>query len=168
MDAGPLEPLHDFFVTLGGAAAALLGLLFVAVSINVRAIVEHEDTRELARQTFVGFITVLLYSLYALVPGPVQQLGMAFAATSAFVIAWAGPRFVRSFAREEGKLSRRAQILRFGLFLLLQGAAFAIGLGMLGGDAGAAGWLVGVELILLGSAARNSWEMLLEMGAAGE
>lgn len=160
-----IDALHDFFITLGGGAAALLGLLFVALSINVRAIVKHDDTRELARHTFVSFVGVLLYALFVLLPQSIQQLGLEVAVTSAALITSTGPRFVRSFFREDSRLSRGTQIRRFGLAMILQVAAFVIGADMMGGDTGAASWLVAVELILLVAGARNSWEILIEMGA---
>ncbi|MGN6403344.1 hypothetical protein [Sinomonas sp.] len=159
-----LEPLHPFLTTLGGGAATLLGLLFVSVSINVRRIVEHEDTKELARQTFVSFVSVLLYALYALLPQPLWQLGIEMAATSLVLIVQGAPRFLRSFRRERSHLTRRAQVLRFGLGLFLQAAALAIAIDFLVGDLRGASWLIAVELSLLAGAARNSWELLVELG----
>lgn len=168
MSTTDLEPLHDFFVTLGGAAAVLVGLLFVSVSINVRRIAEHEDTRELARQTFVSFVAVLLYSLYTLLPQSAWQLGLEITVTSGVLIFQAAPRFVRSFVRERSHLSRRAQILRFGIFLLLQMGAAATGIDLLSGDLSGVSWLIGIVFALLAGAARNSWIMLIELGAAAK
>ena len=164
MGPNAIDPLHDFFITLGGAAAALLGLLFVAVSINVATIVKHDDARELARQTFISLVAVLFYALYVLLPQQVQMLGVELVATSAVLIVSTAPRFVRSFSRERSTLPLHTQLVRFGIALLLQLGAFAIGVALVSGNAGAASWLVAVTLILLGSAARNSWEMLLAMG----
>jgi hypothetical protein len=156
---------HDFFVTLGGGAAALLGLLFVAVSINVKAVVDHEDIRELARQTFVTFVGVLLYALFALLPQSIQQLGVEVSASSAVLILSTAPRFGRSLVRKSTRLSRWTQIRRFGLALVIQVGAFTIGADFIRGDVNAIGWLVAVDLILLVVGARNSWEILVEMGA---
>lgn len=165
MAGDPLAPLHDFYVTLGGGAAALLGLLFVSVSINVRRIVEHEDTKELARQTFISLVAVLLYALYALLPQPVWQLGVELAGTSGVLVLQAAPRFVGSFVRESSHISRRTQLLRFGLVLLLQLGALAVGVELIRAEVAAASWLIGIEFALLAGAARNSWEMLVEIGA---
>ena len=164
MGSNELDPLHDFFVTLGGGAAALLGLLFVSVSINVRRVVEHEDTKELARQTFLSFVAVLLYALYALLPQQLSQLGIEVTATSAVLILIAAPRFVRSFVRESTHLSRRAQIIRFGVVLLLLIGALAVGIALLASTSGAVSWLIGIEFTLLAGGARNSWELLVEVG----
>ena len=161
----PLQSVHDFLVTLGGGSAALLGLLFVTVSVNARQIARHEDIQELARQTFISFVSVLLYTLYMLLPQPIQELGVEVGLTSAVLVVYAGPRFVRSLVRQGGHLPRRTQVLRFGLALALQAAALASGIELLRGDQAAASWLIGVEIALLVGAVRNSWEMLVEFGA---
>jgi modulator of FtsH protease len=163
-----LSPLHEFFSALANGAAALLGLLFVAVSINVRAIVRHDDTRELARVTFISFIGVLLYALYVLLPQPIGFLGEEIALTSAAMIALTAPRFVLSFVRERSRFSRRTQVLRFGVALLLQVAALVVGIALIRGNVNFLSFLIGVEITLLASAARNCWEMLVKMGAPAD
>ena len=156
--------LHDFFITLGGGAAALLGLLFVSVSINVRRVIEHEDTKQLARQTFLSFVAALLYALYALLPQPVPQLGLPVTVTGAIFAMLVAPRFLGSFVRETGHIPRHLQLLRFGIGLGLQLGAVAAGVELLRGNAGALSWLIAIEFALLAGAARNSWDLLLELG----
>ena len=55
-----IERWSDFAVMLGGAFAALAGLLFVAVSINVREIVGTTGLPARALETLVLFTTPLL------------------------------------------------------------------------------------------------------------
>jgi hypothetical protein len=160
----PLPPLHDFLITLGGAAAALLGLLFVAVSVNVRTILTHEDTKELARQTFISLVSVLFYALFALLPQPVPQLGLQLVIAATVLVAGTGPRFVRSFVRPVGRVPRHTQVLRFGLVLVLQVGILATGVELMRSTLPALNALIGILLALLLGAARNSWEMLVEMG----
>src|SRR5258708_7541918 len=50
-----VSPLHGVFAAAASASAALLGLLFVGLSLHVGLVVEHEDVRALARQTFTSF-----------------------------------------------------------------------------------------------------------------
>jgi hypothetical protein len=52
--AEQVSPWHDVFAAATSASATLLGLLFVGLSLHVRLVVEHEDVRALARQTFTG------------------------------------------------------------------------------------------------------------------
>ena len=59
---------HDFYFTAGGAAAALTGLLFVALTVNRERIINHPFQRSRARQGVFALVTVLVVSLIALVP----------------------------------------------------------------------------------------------------
>jgi hypothetical protein len=59
---------HDFAVMLGGASAALTGLLFVAVSLNAARIAGHRGLRARAAETLVLFFTPLMWSAVVLVP----------------------------------------------------------------------------------------------------
>src|SRR5438067_1197380 len=63
---------HDFFLATAGGAAALLGLLFVAVSLNLDDIghAARLDLRVLAEQAFQNFLFALVVALFLLVPTP--------------------------------------------------------------------------------------------------
>ena len=56
----------EFFVTTGGAAAALTGLLFVAVALRPREIRNSTLMVGRARSAFYAFVTVLFVALLAL------------------------------------------------------------------------------------------------------
>lgn len=60
---------HDLFVATAGASAALLGLLFVAVSINLERILEFEGLPGRALEAMMLLTSVLLVSIAGLVPG---------------------------------------------------------------------------------------------------
>lgn len=60
---------HDLFVACAGAAAALTGLLFVAVSIHLRAILAYRGLPARALETLALLMGVLLVSVFGLVPG---------------------------------------------------------------------------------------------------
>src|SRR6476660_7484063 len=66
------EPWHDFYLTAGAAAATLIGLLFVGLSINLDSFTAEEGTslRLLAEQAFANLIYVLLIALFVLIPSP--------------------------------------------------------------------------------------------------
>lgn len=59
----------DLFVAAAGASAALAGLLFVAVSINVERIVEYRGLPERALEALVMLLGVLVISILGLIPG---------------------------------------------------------------------------------------------------
>lgn len=60
---------HDFYVMAGGAAAALTGLLFVAMSLHSKAIMRHPLYGGRAVGTLVSLLTVLFISGVVLIPG---------------------------------------------------------------------------------------------------
>jgi hypothetical protein len=60
---------HDLFVAAAGAAAALDGLLFVAISINIKHILDNPGLPRLAVRAIILLLALLLMSLLALAPG---------------------------------------------------------------------------------------------------
>lgn len=72
----PYDPRawHDFYVMAGGAAAALTGLLFVAMSLHSGAIMRHPLYGDRAVGTLISLMTILFISGAVLIPG---QSGLA-------------------------------------------------------------------------------------------
>jgi len=62
-------PWHDFFVMLGGASAALAGLVFVGLSIHARAVASDPLYRVRARNLTAGIVYVMVVSALVLAPG---------------------------------------------------------------------------------------------------
>lgn len=65
-DAYSPSQWHDFFVMLGGGTAALTGLVFVAMSLNLTLIVQDLSHRNRAMGTLAGFTSVFMISCLAL------------------------------------------------------------------------------------------------------
>ena len=59
----------DFFVAVAGASAALTGLVFVAVSINIERILKLQGVTARALATLLLLLGALVVSLLALAPG---------------------------------------------------------------------------------------------------
>jgi hypothetical protein len=59
---------HDFFVMLGGASAALAGLVFVGLSIHARAVAADPLYRVRARNLTAGIVYVTVVSALMLAP----------------------------------------------------------------------------------------------------
>jgi hypothetical protein len=59
----------DFTVVVGGAAAALMGLLFVAVTLRIDAVSRARDLRSRAAQTLTLFAVALVVAILLAVPG---------------------------------------------------------------------------------------------------
>jgi hypothetical protein len=83
---------HDFFVTAGTGAAALTGLLFVALSIQLDRILGHPEHRFRARGNFFGLTLVMVMALVVLMPSLNKTwLGLGLIlpnVTAAAVNAW--------------------------------------------------------------------------------
>src|SRR5271165_3523911 len=60
---------HDFALGLTGATAALTGLVFVAVSIHLQAVLADRFHRRRAESTFLSLLVVLGAALLLLLPG---------------------------------------------------------------------------------------------------
>jgi len=65
---------HDFFIATATAAAALLGLFFVAISLHVHEIESHPVLRNRARTSLQALATLLATCLCVLLPGQSNQL----------------------------------------------------------------------------------------------
>jgi modulator of FtsH protease len=63
------EKWSDLFVASAGASAALAGLVFVAVSINVERILQYKGLPERALSTVLLLLGVVVVSILGCVPG---------------------------------------------------------------------------------------------------
>src|SRR3954469_23098657 len=64
-----MEQWNDFFLMVGGGAAALAGLVFVAISINLEIITHDIMHKSRAIGTLAGFASVFMICAFALVGG---------------------------------------------------------------------------------------------------
>jgi hypothetical protein len=64
---------HDFFLATAGAAAALAGLVFVAVSIHLDVVVQNVTRRNRAKNMLTGFTAAFLICTLALMGGQSHQ-----------------------------------------------------------------------------------------------
>lgn len=70
---------ENFAVIVGSAAAALLGLLFIAISIRVNVVASSIELRNRAAQILVLFGAVLVVAILLVVPEqPIRILGAEF------------------------------------------------------------------------------------------
>ena len=78
------EAWHDFYVMVGGAAAALAGLILVALSLHLKAILGHPLYRDRSWSSLQGLVTALLVSAAMLVPQSLTALGVEVSLLAAF------------------------------------------------------------------------------------
>jgi hypothetical protein len=147
----------DFFVTAGGAAAALTGLLFVAVALRPREIRGSALMVGRARSAFYAFVTVLLIALLALAGTTSRLIGLAQLAVVAGVLALSAP-FTLAASRAGTLNLRRAFAYHAGLALIaVAGITRAVqGIRQFNEVVLASG-----VFVLLGIALSNSWQLVL-------
>ncbi len=155
---------HDFYLACAAASATFAGLLFVGLSLHLRIIVTHPEARSLARITLSDYFVVLLISLFLLTPtNEPMQTGLELMGMAAVSLALIAPASIRGIrARRARTLGLRLLISRFGLSMLGYLALGVIGAFFyLGSSAAALTELVGIILVLLLVAVRNTWDLLV-------
>jgi hypothetical protein len=125
---------QDFAEMTGGASGALIGLLFVAVSVNASKIAGHHGLRASAVQTLVLFIAPLVMAAALLAPGqPDWVLGAEMIAIG-LVTSWVllSGRRVRQSLNDDDQLlvaifNRRATNVVIMLLFTASGILLACG-----------------------------------------
>jgi modulator of FtsH protease len=152
-----------FGTTVAETTATLAGLLFVAVSINLRRILEYPNLPGRAGQTLIMFATPLVVALFVLVPGQDRAaLGWEFAVTGLIIVGaqlWIDARSGRS--DQETQLSWVAT--RVFPVLACCGCVIAAGGSLLADGGGGLYWLVPAVLIAIISGLVNAWVLLVEI-----
>jgi modulator of FtsH protease len=161
------EMWHDFFIAAAGAAAALSGLIFVAVSINLRAIFDEEDklgSRYLtgrALESLAALLVVLGISLVGLDPSIDR---VTFAAFLLFCAAGSASSPIRATsAYRSSHVKPIAFNLRLFLALLLVAAYAVSGATLLAQGGGGLQWLPFAFILAVTIAASNAWILLVEV-----
>ena len=106
------EQWHDFFVMVGGGAAALAGLVFVAMSVNLTTIARDPTHKNRAVATLTGFTGVIMICAFALIGNQnYQWIGVEWLVVSLVPTI----TYIRVYikARKMGKSSVGLSIVRF-------------------------------------------------------
>jgi hypothetical protein len=162
---------HDFFLASAGASAALLGLLFVGVSINLAAIAARErvDLRARAGLAFSKLIYVLMASLLMLIANPkAHGLAIGLGAIGLLGLFRATGHLI-AVARAHKRLrQQRGTFRRIGWTiaadLLLAYAAVVL---YLSADTHVLALIMGVVFILVIDAADVAWDLLVQVSQEG-
>lgn len=153
----------DLFVASAGASAALAGLVFVAVSINIERILKFEELPARSQMTLLLLLSVLLVSIIGLIPGQSSTAlgaellgeGLVFGAA----IAVLSKRGISRKAVLAGWVLLTRQLLTAaGTVPLVIGAV-----SILAEAGGGLYWTVGGMVFAIVAGVGNAWALLVEI-----
>lgn len=151
----------DLFVATAGASAALAGLLFVAVSVNVDRILAIRGLPERGLETIVLLVGVLLVSIVALVPGQGHvALGLELLVLGLALGAFVGrlPTVSEAATVPPGWIVARWAMRALAVVPLVLG-----GLTVLVEAGGGLYWIVAAIVFAIAAAVANAWVLLIEI-----
>jgi hypothetical protein len=154
---------QSLFVAEVGASAALAGLLFVAISINLARILQGAGLSGRAGEAMVLLVAVLVVSTLALVPGQSSTV-LGAELLVAGLVAWSAlvTIHVRAVRGQVGPSSR----VLAGRIVLAQTAVLPLlvaGVSLLLGAGGGLYWLVPGVVFCLVIAVLDAWVLLIEI-----
>jgi modulator of FtsH protease len=147
---------HELYVMLGGAVAALLGLLFVATSLQVREIANRPHLHARAFNNTFALVVMLMVTAVCLIPQPRIALGIEVFTLNLF-FAFAAPLHVIPRFLKLGLPIHRPVI---GLLSVLVGACGGLSLVF---QVGGGMYLVTASLLLIvAQCIFNAWSLMVE------
>jgi hypothetical protein len=164
MTAAPGDAWVEFFVTAAGASATLVGLVIVAVSVNLQRIITLRHLPARAGATVGALVLILISSLAAVIPQPPAALAIEILLFSLAVWVshlWAARQTLIARALHErpmweivvGIATGQLQVVLF----VIGGALLLIGWG------GGAYWVAAGIIATFIVSVFNAWILLVEI-----
>ncbi len=163
MEPGVFANWGNFLVGTATAAAALAGLVFVALSINLNRILSLPGVSGRAAETLITLAGALLGALIALVPGTsAKQLGVAWLVVA--IPIWAVPvRLQWRALRARQYHALRHEVGRVVMHQVATLPGVVAGAALWGSMPGGVYWFAGGAMLSLAVALLNAWVLLVEI-----
>ena len=163
-----MNPAYDpsrwstFFSAQAGASAALVGLLFVAVSINLAKIIKMSQLVTRSAKALYALMSVLIASTMCMVPAqPVRCLGGELLFLGALV--WVASTWSQHASVHKNKyVTTRGRVMQ-GILTQLSAVPFILaGASILAGFGGGLYWLVPATIFSFIAGLFDAWVLLIE------
>ena len=152
----------ELFVATAGASAALAGLVFVAVSINVDRILKLPGIPERALETVLLLLAVLLLSIVGLIPSQSNEaLGievLALALVSSGVIGRLERRSLPETPQPPSQVLLRIFLIVAATLPMIVGGA-----SLVAESGGGLYWIVAGMVFATAGAVANAWVLMVEI-----
>lgn len=162
--------LRDFYILAGTAAATLVGLLFVGLSLHLRIVIAASEVRSLARVTLANFGAVLFVCLFMVITEDRSTAGLQLIGSGVVSLIVTVPSLVAAARSQETTLQMRQRdrarlALRFGLSAVCYLAVIGAGVLLLSSLTSAFAIVLEVAIVvLLVMSLRNTWDLLVTVG----
>jgi modulator of FtsH protease len=161
MPIDAMQGWSSFFAGQLGAAAALTGLLFVAVSINLARILQFSHLPTRAAETLLALVSVLVVCTFALIPRQsAQAYGFEIGATGLIFWALSTRSLIRSrkFDRQYVRFTTRFVLTQLpALPFVIAGAL------LIAGRFSGVYWIVPGILLSFAAGIFGAWVLLVEI-----
>jgi hypothetical protein len=164
-----MEAWHDFFVAQVGATAALTGLVFVALSVNVAQIIKFPWLPPRAAQTLIVLTGATVESSVQLLPLPSLRYTAAILGVVAIVVYATSLQLAISAARQwhaHQELNASSWTIQFASNVMTQVTTLPCVIGSIVGFTGGPGfdyWIAAGITLSLVFGLYNSWVLLVEI-----
>jgi hypothetical protein len=156
-----VAPWQGLFTATAGACAALAGLVFVAVSINIKAILALKGVPERGLHTVLLLLAAVVVSVFGLVPQGIGVFGVELIVVGVVLLGWLGRTLG---AVMEGTAGQPAWVASRVIVVIPGSVPYVVGgVSLLAGAGGGLFWvLTGVIGGIVGGVI-NAWVLLVEI-----
>jgi modulator of FtsH protease len=159
-----LEGWHDFFLATTGASAALAGLIIVAMSVNIKTIIDIPSMTSRAASTIASLVLILIVGSLYLIPGQaVTVLAVEVLIAGIIATALAAHAARRIWQHRQPFMTVGAALFRGVLGLLGPLVVAWGGIWLVAGAAGGTELVAAGILIIFITTVSNTWVLLVEI-----